>query len=504
MHICLYLDPNRIFRWHGWLAETLAALPGRDVVCVLAAQGRPLPQSCSLLFELERLVYGLSGENAIDPCPEPQSAALRANAAPKMRFDLVIDLAGDGSPLPAGDRILMPSFNAVPGEIGLIKALVYEQPLLVELLDTARPDAPWTARPATADRNVLARSLDNVLSCTVRLIAKAAGVPAPAEAYFGRLDARLPSSSMAAATGAMVHATRAVLRKAIKRLDAFARGEKAWAVAWRFDTSLSLLDKKEADFAVMPDDGRRYYADPFPFHRNGQNFLFIEEFPYETQRGFISVIEFDAQGKALPPRPVLEEPHHLSYPQVFDYEGEIWMIPESGAAGNICLYRADPFPYKWTREAVLIDGIRGYDSTLMRHDGRFWLFVCESGYHSSSWDILSLFHAETLTGTWMPHAQNPVLIDAILSRPGGAIFKRDGVHLRPTQDCSEFYGGALVLSRVDSLSHDSFSQTPVGRIDCGPHGCHTYNYAAGLEVIDVFGPTRGLKVATAFFTPLAP
>ena len=473
------------------------------MACVLASQSRPLPRSCILLFELERLVYGLGGENAIDPLPEPELTAFKANADSKTRFDLVIDLTGDGASLPAGDRILTPSFNAVPGEIGLIAALVYEQPLLVEVLDTARPDAPWTARPATADRDVLARSLDNILSCTVRLIAKAADAPGPDMAYPGQRKTTPQSSAMAASTGAVVHATRAVLRKAVKRLDTFARGEKAWAVAWRFDTSLSLLDKEEANFTVMPDDGRRYYADPFPFHRNGQNFLFVEEFPYATQRGFISLIEFDAQGNALPPRPILEEPHHLSYPFVFDYNGEIWMIPESGAAKNICLYRADPFPYKWKREAVLIDGIRGYDSTLMRYDGRFWLFVCESGYHSSSWDILSLFHAEKLLGPWRPHAQNPVLIDAALSRPAGAIFKREGFHMRPVQDCSQYYGGALILSRLETLSHDSFSQTPVGRIDCGPYGCHTYNYAAGLEVIDVFGPTRGLKTATAFFTQLA-
>jgi hypothetical protein len=306
-----------------------------------------------------------------------------------------------------------------------------------------------------------------------------------------------------AGAGAVLYATRSVLQKATRRLEALARGGASWSVAWRFDASRTLLDRKTASFSVIADDGQRYYADPFPFHRNGQNFLFIEEFPYAAGRGFISVITFDQNGQPLPPRAVLEEPHHLSYPFVFEYEGEVWMIPESGAAENICLYRAEQFPYKWKREAVLIDHIRGYDSTLMRCDGRFWLFVCESGWNSSSWDILSLFHSEKLLGEWVPHRQNPVLIDAILSRPGGAMFKHDGHHLRPAQDCSRLYGGALVLCRLDGLSSETFSQTPVGRIHCGALGCHTYNYSAGLEVIDVFGPQRGLKAATAFFVPAA-
>ena len=123
MRLCLYLDPKRIFRWHGWLAHALAAIPGCDLVCLFAAQSRPLPQSCILLFELERLVYGLRSDNAIDQLDRSQLAAFAAIPDAKAPFDLVIDLAG-GADLPACGRMLTPSFNGVPSEIGLIAALV--------------------------------------------------------------------------------------------------------------------------------------------------------------------------------------------------------------------------------------------------------------------------------------------------------------------------------------------------------------------------------------------
>ncbi|TIQ56950.1 MAG: hypothetical protein E5X61_04150, partial [Mesorhizobium sp.] len=79
MRICLSLDPSRLLRWHLWLAEALAEVPGNEVSCALAAGGRPLPLICRLLLELERLVYGFRGNGAIDPV----EAALRCLPPPQ-------------------------------------------------------------------------------------------------------------------------------------------------------------------------------------------------------------------------------------------------------------------------------------------------------------------------------------------------------------------------------------------------------------------------------------
>ncbi|MGB8277894.1 MAG: hypothetical protein WCF20_08200 [Methylovirgula sp.] len=480
----------------------MATIPGCEVFCGLAPERRPLPRTCALLFELERLIYGLKGDSAIDPLGALTDVAANTLGGSETHFDIVVDFAGSGGALPACDRVLTLCFNAIPGEIGLIAALMSQQPLLVEVHDTARRGEPWTARPATVDRDIIARSVDNVLSCTARLIVKVINAPAPfASRSGGQPCPRAAPASAPVAFAAALHATGAVARKTIRLIGMLAKGGKSWAVAWRFDHSLTLLDKQSAVFSKMADDGCRYYADPFPFRHNGRTFVFVEEFPYATARGCISVIELDEHGGALLSHVVLEEPYHLSYPFVFEHEGEIWMIPESGEGKGVYLYRAEPFPYKWRREACLVSDIEAYDSTLLRHDGRFWLFVCEREWKSSSWDTLSLFHAESLTGQWRPHSQNPVLLDATLSRPAGAIFNHNGHDLRPVQDCSRQYGGAVVLCSLDALGQDAFAQTVVGQIHCGPHGCHTYNACAGFEVMDVFGPTRRLRDVTAFYTP---
>jgi hypothetical protein len=275
-------------------------------------------------------------------------------------------------------------------------------------------------------------------------------------------------------------------------------GDKTWSVAWRFDRGFPLLDQGTATFSVLADDGHRYYADPFPFRRNGQDFVFMEDFSFNRGRGCISVTTIE-NGSASTPFPVLEEPHHLSYPFIFEHNGEIWMIPESGEARGIYLYRAEQFPGKWKREACLIDGIEAYDATLLRHQGRFWLFVCERICNSSSWDSLGLFYADRLTGPWVS-VHNPVLLDARMCRPAGAIIQRLGHQIRPVQDCSLQYGGAVLLYRVDTLAVDKFSQVQIGTIHCGSSGCHTYNNYSGLEVIDVFN--RCGNEVTALYDPL--
>ncbi len=363
MRICLNLDPSRLLRWHLWLAEALAEMPGNEVSCAFAAGRRPLPSICRLLLELERLVYGFRENGATDPV----EAALRSLPRhPTDEVDVVIDLSGQ-EPLAAGRRVLTPLFNGVPGEIGVMAALANDQDLVVDLHDTARPSRPWMARPASVNREVFAASLDSALACAVALILKALREETGSAAA-GVRGPRTPVPPPGALS-ALAWATGAVTSKAIRFLDMLARGGRTWAIGWRFDEAASLLDKGEAAFRVLTGATGSFLADPFPFRHLGQDFIFVEQYLSAKRRGCIAVVTVDRNGIATAPQIVLEEPHHLSYPFVFERDGQIWMIPESGAARDVSLYRAVEFPYRWTREACLIAGIEGYDTTSARGSG---------------------------------------------------------------------------------------------------------------------------------------
>jgi hypothetical protein len=500
MQICLFLDPTRVYRWHVWLAEALAATGRCEIVVELAREKRPLPIVCNLLLELERLVYGLSGEGALDPASDRIKPFLR-HPRPAGGFDTLIDLVGGEGPAPAARRVLVPYFDGLAGEIGAIACLIRRQVPGIQVEDSTTPGRPFTARPAVTDREILAASLDNILSSAAHLLQKtvlsvgeAAARSEPAKGPPFRKQRRRSTA------GAMLWASASVTQKAMRLLKRLAVGGRTWGVAWRPVTHRALLRDRAGVFNRIRDDGRRYYADPFPFQWQDRTFLFVEEYVYATRRGCISVSEIREDGTVSTPQPVLEEPYHLSYPFIFEQDGQIWMIPESGAARGVYLYRAEAFPFSWKREACLVSDSESYDATLATHGGSFWLFSCERNWRSSSWDTVALFHSDRLHGEWRPHQGNPVLLDSSLSRPAGEHFQWNQDQIRPVQDCSREYGGAVFLCRIDTLSKQAFAQTVIGRIHCGPYGCHTYNQGR-IEVIDAFAP-RSLERIKAFYDPV--
>jgi hypothetical protein len=483
-NVCLYLDKGRVFRWHVWLAEALISNPDYVLSINFAPDSRPLPRDCFVLFGLERFVHRIKGSTAID------SATLRPTTDQRL-FDTIIDFSLSDHSLLDSNRVLTPHFNGMPGEIGAITALLRDEPLMIGVADS-RSGRSLTGSPAITDRGILVKALDNLLSCTVGLILKTLRDRSIANHLLG-LFVFAPTPPP---WTLIKRATTTVVQKVVRQIDKLVSGDTQWAVAWRIG-SRSLLDMQKAEFAVIADDGDHYYADPFPVRRDG-DFIFMERFSYASGRGSIVVVRIDCDNRLGEVVPVLSENHHLSYPFLFEGAGELWMIPEAGASQGVDLYRAEKFPYQWRREGRLLHGVNGYDATILRYGKRLWMFVCEKIWNSSSWDELSLFSTESLTGPWLPHAENPVLIDAALSRSGGAVFAHNGRLLRPVQDCSQLYGGGLSLCSIDAIDDSDFSQTVRGRIYTdGTSGCHTFNNHRGLEVVDIFA--RRLSSVTVHF-----
>jgi hypothetical protein len=239
----------------------------------------------------------------------------------------------------------------------------------------------------------------------------------------------------------------------------------------------------------------RFWADPFPLRVGGADYVLFEDFPYSTGRGVISALELGPQGPVGSPQVVLERDYHLSYPFVFSWRGEQFMIPETADAKRIELYRAVRGPGEWAQEAVLIEGSPFTDCTLAEIGGRWWMFTNTADSGASYWDELHLFHAATPLGPWTPHRGNPVVSDVRSARPAGGLFQRGGHWYRPSQDCSRGYGSAMNIQRIIRLDESSYEEQTVGRVipDWAPRltGVHTVNALGGLTVIDARRRLRG-------------
>lgn len=265
-----------------------------------------------------------------------------------------------------------------------------------------------------------------------------------------------------------------------------------WFIAYGPRTGLSRESPATVDFNVVRAPTKRFYADPFVITKDERTFVFFEDFSRENKKACISCIELRTDGSCSVPEPILETGYHLSYPCIFEWRREMYMIPESIANHRIELYRAHDFPRGWQLERVLIDQVSCVDPTILEHDGKFWLFASGTANTHSIYaktdDELLLYFAETPLGPWTPHPMNPIVCDVRRCRPAGRFFQQDGALIRPSQDCSETYGRAVTLNRVQVLTETEYREAPVATI--GPEwfprnlGTHTYDRCQAWHVVD--------------------
>jgi hypothetical protein len=238
---------------------------------------------------------------------------------------------------------------------------------------------------------------------------------------------------------------------------------------------------------VPPPD--TFWADPHIVRVGDRYFVFVEEVKYASGKGHIAVIEVDAAGRPGAARTVLGEPHHLSYPFVFEHEGAHYMVPESSANGTIDLYRATSFPDDWQLVEHLMSGIDAVDTTLLRDGDRWWLFTSVTPHRGAGSGELHLFGSDRLIGgDWRLHPASPLSSDVRGSRPAGAILQRDGRRFRPGQDGSGVYGRAIRVYEILELSDTTYREELVTTIepDWDPRitRTHTLAHVGRLTIVD--------------------
>lgn len=249
---------------------------------------------------------------------------------------------------------------------------------------------------------------------------------------------------------------------------------------------------------IPPAD--RFWADPFLVSRAGQDYLFFEELIYSQGKGTIACMALN-DGNVPGKRDkcddhaqsvvILEKPYHLSYPFTFQYQDELYLMPESAENKTLDIYRCTQFPHQWVRVKSLLSDVEAYDATLYEDEqGGWWMFVCIRHHeYASTNELLYLFSApDPLSDDWVPHPGNPIVTDAATARPAGKLLHLDGRLYRPSQNCAGSYGQGLNLNEVITLNHQEYREQTSSRII--PAGCseldgvHTLNCLKDRVVSD--------------------
>ena len=231
-------------------------------------------------------------------------------------------------------------------------------------------------------------------------------------------------------------------------------------------------------------------ADPMLAEDGGKTYLFYEAFD-DSEKAHIAYAQVNEDCTVSNAGCALKiAGHHLSYPFVFKYGGEWYMIPESNDSGCVMLYRATDFPREWKFEKEILQG-RFVDTTVFEMEGEWFLLTfLFNGKNEIVEPHAYRFDPDNMQVTDRLEWQNP---DGLRSRGAGPIFRRHGKYYRPVQINREHsYADGLAFCEI-SVTGNTYrehenSKMTIDNVKTSiptATGLHTYSYSDKYETIDI-------------------
>jgi len=266
---------------------------------------------------------------------------------------------------------------------------------------------------------------------------------------------------------------------------------RTWSIGYRFIDSESFSLDEERKYNVIDSCLRWWYADPFCIKKDDKYYIFCEMLDSFSGRGSIGVFEY-YDGVMSNIRQVLKEPFHLSYPNVFSYNNEYYMIPETGDARQIRLYKATEFPYRWELDTILLEGKKVVDSTILTIKDKMYLFAYDlSGNHGR----LEIYDFDIDKKCLRKLDSNSFIDEDRKMRPAGNFLNNDKDIVRPAQYGTESYGIKLLFNKIEKMPDEGYQESTVSELTVSDitvfsnrkfTRVHTINRYCDMEVIDLF------------------
>jgi len=239
-------------------------------------------------------------------------------------------------------------------------------------------------------------------------------------------------------------------------------------------------------------------ADPFMCLVDDVWYMFFEVLNSERGLGEIGLAISSDGLRWSYQKVVLREAFHLSYPCVFQHEGDHYLIPDSyqsssDKTSSVRLYRATAFPTDWSFVGELLGGSRFIDPTPFCHDGYWWILIKDT---LGQTDVLRLFYATQLAGPWLEHRESPIVKgDRRRTRSAGRVISFDGTLLRLAQDCSHSYGQSIRSFRIKKLTPHSYREEELPLRRCIGGSGRGWN-AKGMHHMDAHRLPDGRWIAS--------
>ncbi|WP_296705906.1 formyltransferase family protein [Algoriphagus sp.] len=281
-----------------------------------------------------------------------------------------------------------------------------------------------------------------------------------------------------------------LVQRNIKRKIQEKKKPAHWELAMVNHSDASAIESSDIQWIAQKRNSSKYFADPFPVFYQGETYVFAEEFDRQSEKGMI-VCGVMQNNQLVKSQAVIQEDWHLSYPFIFEQNGDFFMVPESAEAGSLFIYKALNFPFQWGKRALFFEG-EGYDPTVYFANGKYWLFINQKSHPAtSSFDELNLYFSESLqSANWNAHPMNPIVSDVRCSRPAGNLFEKKGKLFRPAQDSGKRYGHRIAVMEILQITESSYREKLAYFIEpnlvAGALGIHTINMCKGKMYLDFY------------------
>ena len=248
-------------------------------------------------------------------------------------------------------------------------------------------------------------------------------------------------------------------------------------------------------FKDVTDIRASFVADPFMVHEKDTWYLFFEAMNEDTKQGDIALATSKDGFHWKYQKVVLDEPFHLSYPYVFKWQDEYYMVPETKHANSVRLYKSVNFPFQWVFVGNLLDNVGYVDNSLFYYNKKWWMFAT-----SGKNEFLHLYYADNLRGPWTEHPKSPVVReDPNTARSGGRVLVTDGKIIRYAQDDYPAYGNQIRAFEILKLTTADYEERELKQFSVTKPSRIAWNMS-GIHNIDIhrFGKNKCIAVIDGY------
>lgn len=260
--------------------------------------------------------------------------------------------------------------------------------------------------------------------------------------------------------------------------------------------TIAVREKGTDTFYSIPYSAKYWYADPLVFQYGTKNYLFAEAYDRKTGKGAIAVAELNGKPENIEFKLIIEEKYHMSFPMVFAWGMEIYMVPETSENSSINLYHAIEFPYKWECAKSIITEAKIVDTVVYKKSSsRIYMLASEINPNSPLEVRYQKFSLRCNNGDWVLEWDdkfNSRQIYNLKDRNAGNCFSVGEKLMLPTQISTDVDYGVMVSFREwdgnkweEKMQLDPTDITVKDIKRRNIIGIHTYSTTEKLEIIDI-------------------